>query len=182
MKYLILVALTLSSQSLYAANVGYLFPVQQVVSGPCEYPIREAVAKIAGPEMLAEIKFYKAGKTAKEPFHSCCGIENWPLYEAKDFSAEDIAFGEIAIVSEDTVYNEPGSSPQVNRDGSATFKTHNYLTANVPNSKSGFTYEVVTTMKALPSSEGWMAKFSSKSPSQTECVSVIRRLGTHNGK
>lgn len=178
MKYLILMALTLTTQSLYAAGVGYLIPVQQVVSGVCDYPIREAVAKIAGPELLADIFYYKAGKTAKEPFQSCCGIENWPLFDVKEYSADDITFGELEVVSEDTRYNESGASPQLNRDGSATFKVHNHITANVPGTKAGFTYEVVTTMTALPSSEGWMAKFSSKNPTQSECVSVIKRLGT----
>lgn len=180
MKYLILMALTLSASNLYAAGVGFLIPVQLVVSGACDYQIRDAVAKTAGPELLADIKYYKAGKTAKEPFHSCCGIENWPLFEAKDYSVDDIEWGEIATVSEDTVYNEPGSSPRVNRDGSATFTVINHLSANVPGTKSGFSYEVVTTMTALPSSEGWMAKFSSRNPTQAECVSVVRRIGTRS--
>jgi hypothetical protein len=180
MKFLILLALTLTTQNLYASGVGYLIPVQQVVSGACDYPIREAVAKIAGPELIADIQFYKAGKTAKEPFQSCCGVENWPLFDAKEYSAEDIVWGELSIISEETRYKDPGASPQINRDGSATFTVINTVSANVPNTKSGFTYEVVTKMTALPSSEGWMAKFSSKNPTQAECVSVIRRLGTHN--
>jgi hypothetical protein len=180
MKYLILLALTVSTQSALATNVGYLIPVQQVVSGACDYPIREAVAKIAGPELLADIQLYKAGKTAKEPFQSCCGIENWPLFDVNDYSAEDVVWGELAIVSEETRYKDPEASPQINRDGSATFTVLNTISANVPNTKSGFTYSVVTRFKALPSSEGWMAKFSSKNPTQAECVSVIRRLGTHN--
>lgn len=163
-------------QNTFAASVGYLVPASDALQS-CTARISDAVAKVAAPALLKEIKYYKSGTTAKPPFHSCCGIEKWPLFDTKDYSSDNIEFDELPIVPENTNNNGDYASATINADKSVTIKLLSIVAAKVPESAVGFTYTVTSTFTAIPSSVGLMVKFSNQMPTSEECVGNITMIG-----
>lgn len=165
----------------YSQTVGYLVAHEEVIDF-CKHVILDGVAAKAGPEIADSISYFKAGATAKKPYKSCCGIENWGTFDPKKYTSEFVDASEWVSLSADPHPYGESSAFRLNQNGSAKFNVANHVTASTPDGAGGFTYIVYSEFYAKPSSKGWMIRFNSKTPTAAECLKGIALVGYSSHK
>lgn len=179
---LLVLTIFLLTQNSVASDAVYFMSASDLMEA-CKPIISAEVAKVAGPQMHSQITDFKAGAKSGE-YHSCCGIENWSLFDLTAYSSEHVYFSENGPYEGNDVFEKgiwfrtPDTVSVYSHGGIIAepkeFKVVNWVTAKVPGEHNGFQYYVTTQFKAYPSSLGeWIVPLNDANPSLKNCISNL---------